>query len=189
MTKYRIGAAAAVLAVAGLVYAAGAGEGGGLKGDVRKIAAALKKGDKAGAEMQAKATAKKVEELADLMHLFKLRTKQGLGVGEKAGPKNDGIEAKLREIGRDAPTGIAKDAAGLEQMGYDTAAIGLITEVMAPAKDQGKKLRKDWIEWSKDMQESSLALAKAAKAQGAQDVKAAAVKVNNSCNACHSVYR
>ena len=194
---YRIGFAggALVLALAGLVYVAaergGAGEAKGLAGEVRKISAALKKGDKEGAEKLAKGVAKMAEEgdgIADVMHLFKLRTKKGLGVGETKSAKNDGIEAKLREIGRDAPVGIAKDAAALEQLGYDTAAIAVISEVMAP-KDQGKKTRKEWVQWSQDMREQGIALAQAAKAQGAQDVKAAAVKVNNTCNACHSIWR
>jgi cytochrome c556 len=174
-----------------LVYVAGTGYAGADKkfgADIRKIADAIKSGDKSAAEDLAKKTAKKAEELGDIMHLFKLRNKGGLGIGATPLAKSDGIETRLRDIARDAPSNMSKDGPLLEQMGYDTAAISLVTKAMAP-KDMGKKKSSDFKKWSDDMYETSVTLAKAAKAGGAQDVKGAAAKVNASCNSCHSIFR
>src|SRR5690348_4425064 len=64
-----------------------------------KIAAALEKGDSATAESQAKALAKKIEDLDAIMHSFKPRSKKGVGVGTRAGVVvPDGIEQKLNAI-------------------------------------------------------------------------------------------
>src|SRR5581483_1172970 len=100
MRSWRAGLA--VLAVGGLVYLAGQGLAGGSKlaPDVRKIADAVKGGDKASAETMAKAASKKAEELGDVMHLFKNRNKGGLGIGPTAQAKSDGIESKLRDVAR-----------------------------------------------------------------------------------------
>ena len=84
-------AAIAMLVTAGWVYLAApgsAGEAAGHKEGVLKIAASLQKGDTAGADAQAVALAKKVEDLADLMELFKKRDKGGIGVGLKKGVAN-----------------------------------------------------------------------------------------------------
>src|SRR5215204_6462390 len=78
-----------------------------------KIAAAIEKGSDADATKDAKALAKSIEELNDVMHGFKLRTKKGLGVGSKPGVAlPDGIELKLNAIGRDGitPAQLKKEA-------------------------------------------------------------------------------
>jgi hypothetical protein len=161
-------AGAAVLAVGGLLYVAGAGVaggGGGVKGDV----------------------AKKLESVEEVMDLFKTKKKGGYPI---TGFKDtEGIESVLRVLGRDGPKNAAKDAPMVEEMGYVTAAIAEIAHAKAPTKDQGKKLRKDWLQWSKDMEEGALELSKAAQGTGASAVKTAAAKVNASCNNCHAVYR
>lgn len=178
----------ALVTALGLVYVADPSYAGADKkfgADLDKIAGAIKSGDKAGAEALAQKTAKKAEELADIMHLLKPRNKGGRGVGPTPQAKSDGIEIRLRDIARDAPAN-TKD---LEQMGYDSAAIALITKAMSPTKDQGKKKASDFKRWSEEMYETSVTLAKAAKAGGSQDVKGAATKVNASCNSCHSVFR
>src|SRR5436190_1421050 len=119
---WRCAVVLALVTALGLAYVADPSYAGADKkfgADVRKIADAIKKGDTASAEAMAQKTAKKAEELADIMHLFKPRAKGGLGVGPTAQAKSDGIEMRLRDIARDAPTN-TKD---LEQLGYDTAAI------------------------------------------------------------------
>ncbi len=179
----------ALVALGALVYQAGPGQAGGAKkfgDDVRKIGATIKGGDKGGAETQAKAVAKKAEELGDIMHLFKKKDKGGLDYG---GMPTAGIEAKMQQLGRDVPGNVAKEAAALEQAGYDIAAIALVTKNMAPAKDMGGKKVSDFKKWADDMYDSGLEIAKAAKGGGGQNVKTAAAKVNASCNSCHSKFR
>jgi cytochrome c556 len=169
-----------------------AGENKALLDSIDKIAETLKKGDKDGAKQQAEALAKKLEDLYEAMDLFKPRKKGGFGVGDKPGVVlPDGIEQMLIKIGRDAPAAgtLNKNSEALEQMGYRTAAIGLIALAKTPATDKGKQTRKDWTDWTNEMVDSGIALAAAAKAKGPQDVKTTAAKVNNSCNSCHSVFR
>jgi hypothetical protein len=190
MRSWAIGTA--LVTLGGLVCLAGysyAGAGSKLTPDIRKIAKAIKDGDKAAAEALATKLAKNIEEVDDLMHTLKPREKGGIGVGMVATKKSDGIEVRLRDIARDAPSNMAKDAAALEQMGYDTAAVALVAKAKAPARDMGKKKVSDWKRWSDEMYADSVALAKAAEGKGAQNVKTAATKVNQTCTACHSVFR
>lgn len=190
MNTIRWGAWAVALgAMFGTLYLGNvhAGNEKALHESVFKIGDQLKAGDKTGATKAAADLSKKFEEVDEVMTLFKLRAKHGLGIARAPQPKNDGIEAKLREIARDAP--IAKDAEVIEEMAYLTAAIAEITALRAPEKDSGKKKRSDWINWSNEMRDAAMALAAAAKAKGGQEMKTAAAKVNNSCNNCHSVYR
>jgi hypothetical protein len=183
-----------ILAVGGLTFLAGLGsastagglDNGAIKSSVLKIADAVKKGE-AGADKQAAALAKKIEDLDDLMAMFKKRDKEGLGVGSKPGVATpDGIEVKLVALGRDAPSGatLKKEAEALEEMGYVIAAMGKIAK-HKPAAKAGK----DWNTWCDDMSATGLKLSAAAKSQTAADVKTLASKINTTCNACHSMYR
>ncbi|MCC6418544.1 MAG: hypothetical protein IT429_09940 [Gemmataceae bacterium] len=164
----------------------------GIKGGLDKIAKALQKGDSATASKEGQALAKKTEELLDIMYAFKLRTKKGLGVGEKAGVVvPDGIELKLNAIERDGitPGALTKEAKNLEEAAWMTAAVAEATLAKAPAKDMGKKTKAKWSEFSVAMRDGSKELAAAAKGMKAADVKAAATKVNNACNGCHTIFR
>jgi hypothetical protein len=157
-----------------------------------KIAEAHRKGGKDAAKQQGEALAKKTEELLEVMDMFAPRKRGGFGVGEKPNAIiPDGIEQMLIKIGRDAPAAgtLNKDSAAYEQMAYRTAAIAEVALAKAPAKDMGKKLKKDWISWSNDMRDAALELAAASKSKSGAAVKAAASKLNNSCNSCHSIYR
>jgi len=189
MKNVRIGmAAATVAAVLGMSYLASEGSAGDSKevnAAIDKIVAALKKGDMPGAKSAAN-EAKKFD-LEEVMDVFKIKKKGGRAwPGAK---ETDGIEAKYREVARDGDKNAAKNAAMYEEIALTTAAVGLIAEAKAPEKDSGKKLRKNWVQWSQDMQEGAHALAKAAQSKAAAEVKSAATKVNNSCNACHSDFR
>jgi len=153
------------------------------KDQVKKIAEMIKKGDTAGAKKAAEAYAKKNSDVDELMTAFK--------PAKKGGMMDPGIEQTLIKVNRDAPTAAAmgKSAGDFADMGYYTAAVGMITEALAPAKDQGKKTRKDWIEWAKTTQDGGMKLAEAGKSKSAAGVKDAASKINNSCNSCHTVFR
>lgn len=171
-----------------LVPALYAGEENKYKSTVLKIAAEIKKGNKDAAATQAAALAKKIEDLEEIMELFKKRDEGGLGVGSK--PKTvlpDGIEIKLVTMGMAAPGpgAVKKEAEALEEMAYHIAAIAEITKAKGPPKGKGK----DWGEWSEAMRVGAQKLAEAAKAKSGPDLKTAASKLNDSCNACHSKYR
>jgi len=130
--------------------------------------------------------------LEDIMHAFKPRKKDGLGVGGSPGAVTpDGIEAMIIKLKRDVPAKaeVEKNAEALENMGYQIAALGEITLAKGGGTYNAKKTKKDWDTWSKDQVEAGVNLAKAAKAKGAQEIKTAADKVNASCNACHTVFR
>jgi hypothetical protein len=188
MLKVRIGTMVfGFAAAAGLMLALGTsviGQGG--EGDVKKIAALIKKGDMVGAKKAAAAAHKGIE-IEDVMNLFKPAKKKGIGVTGS----DLGIENMLLKIGRDAPTAAnaMKMAEAYEEMGYNIAAIGLITEHKAPEKNVGKMTKQAWLQSTTDMVETGVKLAEAAKAKNPADLKAQATKVNNNCSSCHTIFR
>src|SRR3954447_966214 len=115
-TKVRMWIAAmTLLAVGTLVYVAGqgsAGEGKGVGGDIKKIAAAIKGGKADDAKAEAAKVAKK-NELETVMEVFKPAKKGGLAVG-----KIDAIENKIRELARDGSKNIKGEAGDIEELGY-----------------------------------------------------------------------
>jgi hypothetical protein len=190
-TKVRMMIAGVTLvAVFVLVNMTGPSYAGGkdLPTTVKKIAEAIKKGDNDGAKKMAKDAAKGIEDMGDLMHMFKPRNKGGIGVGTKPGPNTakDGIEVMIREYARDVPN---KPVAGLEETGYVIAALAEIGAAKGWEKDQGKKTKKNWATWTADMKAAGLEFAKAGAGNGGAQIKAAASKVNNSCITCHNVFK
>lgn len=183
--------AAALLSVAGWVWLVAQSRGAQdnpTRDDVLKIAESIKKGNKDEATKQAKAMAKKLEGLEELMELFKKRADGGLGVGPKAGlVAPDGIEIKLVAIGRDAPTPatMKKEAEHLEEMAYAVAALAEVIHAKGPPRGKSK----DWGEWATEMRAAAGKLAEAAKSKSGASLKTAAAKLNDTCNACHSKYR
>src|SRR5438552_2248831 len=120
----------AALAVVGLGWmvvdtsGSRAGEDKAVKDAVLKIAKELEKCDKPTAANEAKALAKSLEDLEAIMHLFKPRTKKGLGVGGKPGAITpDGIELQVIALGRDGPRAATfkRDADAYADMGYVVA--------------------------------------------------------------------
>src|SRR5438093_13529270 len=101
MKKARIWMVAATLAAAlGLAWITGSGAatGDGPKGDVLKIADAVKKGDMDGARKMAATVATKLDTLEDRSEERRVGKKYRLGFGPK---DTDGIESKIRETARD----------------------------------------------------------------------------------------
>lgn len=187
----------AAVGAAGLLWSMGvlsgrAADDADVKSAVQKIAAALDKNNTAEAKKVATETAKNVKDFEDVMHLFALRTKKGLGVGPKPGAVTpDGIEKKVETLADKDLTAaqMAAEAEALAQMGNDMAAIAEISLAKKPAKDEGKKKVADWVKWSTEMRDAGLALAAAAKKKDAAGVKKAADKANTSCTKCHDVFR
>jgi len=186
-----------LLALGLVITLAGRSTGGEekYKKSVLKIAAAIEKGNSAAAQAEAKALAKSLkdfDEIEDVMSVFKLREKNGIGVGTKPNAIiPDGIELKLLAIGRDAPgqATVNKEAEALEKMSYVIAAVAEVAIARPPDKDEGKKKKKDWLEWSASMEKAALDLAAAAKTKNPTAIRNAAAKLNSNCNECHGTFR
>jgi cytochrome c556 len=158
---------------------------------VRKIAKAVGENKPDDAKKQAEELKKK-KELGDVMNMFKLRTKGGLGVGAKAGAVTpDGIEAKVGALAKKKMTApeVKNQATDLEQMADDIAAISHVGDANTPTKKDGAKDPKDWTKWMDEMRKGSQDLKKAAKAKDPNAIREAAKKVNDSCSNCHGVFR
>jgi hypothetical protein len=204
MNRARVWLAGLGLLSLGLLFAfAGSGNGGDddkvkiekARKSVLKIAAALEKKDNTAAAAEAKALAKSLkdfDEIENVMAVFKLREKNGLGVGSKRdGIVPDGIELKLLGIARDAPGQNAanKEAEALEKMAYVIAAVAEVALAKPPDRDEGKKKKKDFIRWAKDMRDAAPGLAVAAKSKSPAEIQKAAAKINSACTNCHSVFK
>lgn len=180
-----------------LVQTSEAGDAKAHAAEINKIANMLEKGDKAGAEAAAKALAKKLEEIIEVMDLFGLRTKRdgkpgdGIGVGAKPGTfVPDGIEQYLLKISRVGPSAKdVKEPTAFARMAYVAGAIAEVAHAKGWERDQGKKTKKAWATYTKEFRESWSDMVTAAKTKNAKEVKAAAVKMNNSCVGCHGVFK
>src|SRR5689334_11172227 len=95
-----------ILAMGTLIYESSSSQAGDtdLRPTVRKIALAFKKDDSAGAKRLAEAAAKNIGDTGEIMHMFKLRSKGGMGIGPKPANKTtDGIEVRLRGLASAVP--------------------------------------------------------------------------------------
>jgi hypothetical protein len=192
LRAWTIGITAVVLGIGVLSSrSSNAADGKALADGVLKIADAFEKKDMAGAKKQSEAIAKDTS-MEDLMHLFSLRTKKGLGVGSKpAVVSPDGIERKLTDLAKkelDAKQ-LGDEAQAIKEMGYSMAALASVCVAKPPEKDDGKKKKKDWVAWSADLQRQSLDLAAAANDKKAAEVFKAARAADATCTKCHDVFR
>jgi hypothetical protein len=187
----------ALATTAGLLIGAGPAQpGGDLKKSVTQIAGHMRKADKdkgdakAGKELAAK-IGKSIEETAELMAMFKLRDKGGLGVGKEGalGATRDGIEPLIREMARAVPVVVLKDIAALEEMGYMIAAMGAIVDAKGPPKNADAKGKKLWHEYAHETHVQGLEFAKVVANKDAKKIKLAAYKVNNACGGCHAFFK
>jgi len=186
-----------LLALGVVITLAGRSTGGEekYKKSVLKIAAAIEKGNSAAAQAEAKALAKSLkdfDEIEDVMSVFKLREKNGIGVGTKPNAiVPDGVELKLLAIARDAPgqATVNKEAEALEKMSYVIAAVAEVAIARPPDKDDGKKKKKDFIRWAKQMREAAPGLAAAAKSKSPAEIQKAAAKINSVCTSCHMTFK
>jgi hypothetical protein len=198
ISKIRIWIAGVTLVAAiSLVFLSGPSYAGGekdLRASVQKIADAIKKGNREEAKKLAAAVAKDkdlVDEIGAVMHMFRPRNKGGMGVGNTplANPAKDGIEAMLRDYGRDVPATVAKQAEALEATGYWIAALAELADAKGPEAFNAKKTKKAWNDLNDEMYKNGINFAKAANGKGAQQIKSAAAKVNETCSRCHSVFK
>jgi Cytochrome C' len=160
---------------------------------VLKMADALEKAD-ADAVKKEKATLDKME-LLPIMTGFKKRDAEpvgGIGFGKPKQYDPDGIEAQIMGLAKkELPDGtLKKQADDIKKAAYISQAIAEASMSKCPVpKKMGDKDPKDWNKWMQDMKDASKALADAAKAGNAKDIKNAAGKLNASCNNCHGIFR
>jgi hypothetical protein len=166
-----------------------------LRSIVQRIADAIEKKDMDQAKQLAQQVAKG-NDLEDVMHLMNKRDPAGkakvFGVGKKPGAISpDGIEAKVQNLGKKAKPQpeINKESPALVEMAYRIAAIAEVAHAKPPEKDEPKKKKSDWTEWSSDMKKTAIEMADAAKAKKPTDIKNAAAKLNTTCNTCHAAFR
>jgi hypothetical protein len=188
----------AITLVVGTILIVGAGGGWADDEDDREIAESVRKIAKAGAANKPDAAQKESETLAkkmvlgDVMNSFKSRKHGGLGIGPKPGAiMPDGIEAKVIALAKKKLTAaeVKAQAADLEQMGNDIAAISYVADAQIPLKRVVGPKAPEWTKWTREMQTGAKDLSKAAKAQDAEGIKKAAMKASDSCNNCHGVFR
>jgi soluble cytochrome b562 len=192
------GSALALVLVAGMVslYAQEAKEAVAAKEDVKALADKAAKANwddlsKAGQEL----AKKKKYELLDVMTSFKPRRPggkvSGIGVGAKPGSVTpDGIEAQVINLSRRVVAANLKNDKDLIRMAEQTEAVASISTHMPNelARKNAANM-KEWQKWSKDMYDHAQALRKALGAKNPAQVKAAAQKLNGTCNECHTKYR
>jgi hypothetical protein len=165
-----------------------------LRATVQKLADAIQKKDMDQANKLAQQLAK--GDLEDVMHLMNKRDTAGkakvFGIGKKPGAITpDGIEAMIQNLSKrpKSQAQLNKESSALEDMGYRIAGIAAVAHAKPPEKDEPKKKKADWMEWSTEMEKTAIALADAAKAKKPVDVRNAAAKLNTNCNNCHAAFR
>jgi hypothetical protein len=156
------------------------------------LATAIEKGDAPAAKKQVDVLTK--DELIEYMRVFKLRSRNGLGVGAPGVHTPDGIEAKIMGLSRRV---MPADLAGNKKddyarMAYISAGIAEATYAKCPVdKKVGEKDPKDWKMWTDDMKKASLELAAECKKDkpDPKNVQTIAQRLNSSCNNCHGIFR
>ncbi len=144
-------------------------------GDAQKLAASLAKD----------------ADLGHVMHVFKPRDKGGVGVGSKAGGITpDSIELMIIAMAKKAPakTELTKHAADYAKMADVTRAVAEVALIRVPAPAAGKK-PEDWKKFSEQMKAGAQELKDTLKDADPKKLKAAAGKLNASCNDCHAIFR
>jgi hypothetical protein len=136
-------------------------------------------------------TAKEIRgdsELEDLHALFKLRQRGGFGYD---GQPRSGIEIRLMNLARRplTPAQLTAESDLLLRLVERTEAITEATDLFIPEKKQGQKDPKDWKHWNRHCLTACRELRNAIETRDLRGVRAAATKLTNGCNECHSVFR
>lgn len=160
-----------------------------VRAKILKIADALEKNQADIVKSEAQALQKSDAELDIIMEGFKLRSKGGIGVGDKPAVKRDGIEAKVQDLDKAAPTPkeAQADATALARAGYVSAAIAEV--IMTKVPSDKKKQAPQWKTFATEMRNAGVDFAKAAQAKDPMKVHKAAKALNDACIKCHDVFR
>jgi len=140
---------------------------------------------------KAEAIKKKDLELNNLMRVYKLKEKGGLGYGEKPDDKS-GMEAKIIDLQR-TPRGPA--AGVLKKEKNDLIKLAQLNIAMAEiakphfSKPMEGKTKKDWDAWLDAQKAAAKELIEAVKKEDGKAVSKAAKDMLNSCTECHAGFR
>jgi hypothetical protein len=193
-----LAASAALAAGMWLVTAAGSGRAAADDAETKqareatlKVAELIAKKNYDAAKTEAKAVAKKVDDIEKVMQTLKLRSQGGVGFGPKPGAFTpDGIEAKLINMRRALSDKDLNAQADSWMHAADLmAAVAEVAIAKGAPKLGGKRKAEDWATWSKDMRDAALGLRGAVEKKNPADVKDWVVKLNTSCNNCHAIWK
>lgn len=157
--------------------------------NVKNIAELLQHGKKERATRLAQAVAPQIDDLADLMHLYRPRNKGGLGFGTAPykNPATDGLEKKVQEFAKGLPAQVPPEQ--VVEGAYWIAAMAELTTAKAPGKDLVAKSRTKWFEQSGNLREAAHQMAAAATAKDSAAFRLAAARVNSACMGCHAIFK
>jgi len=160
--------------------------------DVLEVFEAVK-GGKADKDLAAKAAAihKKGVDLNNLMAVYKIKEKGGVGFGEKPDAKS-GVEAKIIALQRTergpSATLIKKEKDDLIKLARLNVAMAEIARPHFPGPKGGKN-KKDWDKWLDDQKKASKDLMAAVNKGDGKAVSKAAKDLLATCTECHETYR
>jgi hypothetical protein len=166
-----------------------------MKINVKNIAALLKAGNSAGATKLAQATVKAgirdIDDIADLMHLYKPRNKGGIGWGPKPqpNPAADGLERGVLNFAKQIAPNDLRETARNEEAAYSIAAMAELTAAAAPAFNGKPNIAKDWVAKAERVRGAAFDLAKASAAANANGMRNAAANTIEACVSCHAKYK
>jgi hypothetical protein len=161
---------------------------------VQKLADAIAKGDSDAIQKQAKAIAEGTD-LEEVMNLMRKRTagarRKPFGVGTEGTMNPDGIEAKIQNMAKKAPSAkqLEKESAALVEMAYRVAAVAEVAKNKFGDKVKTAKDKKDWLGWADDMRKAADEFAEAAKGKKDKAMKTVAKKLDSSCSNCHGKFK
>jgi hypothetical protein len=145
---------------------------------------------------KAAAIKKKDVELNNLMKVYRMKEKGGIGYGEKPDAKS-GLEVKIIALQR---TERGPSAATLKKEGTALIKLAHVNIAMAEIgrphydnfKDTGKgnnKTKKDWDKWFDEQKAAAKELIEAVKKEDSKGVAKAAKDLLNTCTECHAAFR
>lgn len=166
--------------------------------DAKKLAKALLtlKADP-NAKLEPPDVGKYVEDRADIMEHYKVKSKGGDGIHTDLqsnirlkGALN-GIEEKLRDLATKPKTQLVvdKESNELGLLAYRAAVHAGLIHYYAPAKKIGDRDPNEWREISIQMREAGIQLADAARKKDPEAVFKAGSRLHSSCSQCHSRFR
>lgn len=134
---------------------------------------------------------KKYDDMGPLMSIYKPSDKKGVGFNPAKKGKGDGMEKRIIDLGKRAPTAdiLAKEKDLLVRMATYNLAMHAISRAYAPEKPKAGKGAKEWNKYNDEMKEGTEAFLTAVRANNPGGVKKAAERINAACNDCHTDFR
>jgi hypothetical protein len=108
--------------------------------------------------------------------------------GERVGGYK--MEAELEELAESKEALTAAQLEKLLPLANKVVVIGRLARAYDPPKtEEAQQTRKNWERFAEQMETAAAAVATAARARQADAARAAVVRLNDTCTACHKVFR